>query len=636
MKNNDVTLNQSSPLRSGVTVITEFRKNLPSIAGVYRMINRNGDTLYVGKAKSLNQRVLAYTRPEKLPLRLQRMVSETANMEVITTHTEAEALLLEANLIKKLAPKYNILLRDDKSFAFILLARDHDWPQIVKHRGVKNRKGQYFGPFPSASSVNQTLSYLQRAFLLRSCSDTVFSTRTRPCLLYQIKRCSAPCVDKITSDSYGQLVEQAQDFLSGKNSLIQTYLASQMEKASLDLDYETAALYRDRIRALTRIQAKQSIVLQAIDEADAIALYEMDGTVCLQVFFFRAGCHLGNRSFFPSQTQDQSHTEIMKAFLSQFYQDQTPPKEILLSHSLADEDLSLLSEAFTLKTGRKITLSVPQRGDRKKLLDHASDNARQALARRLSESATQRLLLEGLSQIFDLDQIPERIEIYDNSHLQGTSSIGAMVVAGPLGFEKNAYRKFNLKGPGSSSGDDFAMMQEVIRRRFRHFQKNQEGDPDISIPNAALTLPDLLLIDGGEGQLKAVYAVLTDLGLEDIPLVAISKGLDRDAGRERFHRMGLSSFTLPPNDPHLYFLQRLRDEAHRFAIGTHRAKRSKSLMQSPLDSIDGIGVYRKRALLRHFGSAKAVSEAGLEDLEAVDGISKKNAEKIYNHFRDKV
>jgi excinuclease ABC subunit C len=609
----------------GAGIIIEHLKRLPGSPGVYRMVNRVGDVLYVGKAKNLKKRVVAYTKAAGLPLRLQRMVADTSHLEVVTTHTEIEALLLEANLIKKLAPRYNILLKDDKSFPYILITGDHAWAQIVKHRGARNRKGEYFGPFASAGAVNQTLAQLQRAFLLRSCSDSVFATRSRPCLLHQIKRCSAPCVGRIESDDYDELVGQARAFLSGRSQDVQKRLVQQMEAASETLDFEQAAIFRDRIRALTAIQARQDINSSDIQDADVVALHQAGGQACLQVFFFRAGCNFGNRAFFPSHTQDQGTEEILAAFLAQFYEDKIPPSEILLSHPLSADDAPLIAGALTLRAGRKVHVLVPQRGDRRKMVLHAYDNAREALGRRLAESTAQAKLLQGVAELFGLERPPARIEVYDNSHIQGSYPVGAMIVAGPEGFVKNAYRKFNIKGAEIAPGDDFAMMREVLTRRFRRAkQEEQQGDRS--------NWPDLLLIDGGAGQFKVVADLIAEMGVIGVTLVSIAKGADRDAGRERFHLAERPTFALPPNDPVLYFLQRLRDEAHRFAIGTHRAKRSQAIGRSPLDEIDGIGVRRKKALLNHFGSARAVAESGLSDLSGVNGISQAIAKKIYDHF----
>ena len=616
---------ESSSFLRGAALIEEHLTRLPGSPGVYRMTNQAGDALYVGKAKNLKKRVTAYTRPERLPLRLQRMVAETHALEVVTTHTEVEALLLEANLIKKLAPRYNILLRDDKSFPYILITGEHPYAQIVKHRGARNRKGEYFGPFASAGAVNQTLSQLQRAFLLRSCTDSVFSSRSRPCLLFQIKRCSAPCVDRISKEDYAALVNEARSFLSGRSQQVQKGLVAQMERASEAMDFEDAAMFRDRIRALTSVQARQDINSADVEDADVIALHQAGGDCCIQVFFFRSGCNFGNRSFFPTHTQDQSAEEVLAAFLAQFYEDKVPPREVMLSHKLAEEDQPLLVEALTQRAGRKVVLTTPQRGDRAKMVTHAYDNAREALGRRQAESSATKKLLQGVADLFGLDEPPERIEVYDNSHIQGAHAVGGMIVAGPEGFTKNAYRKFNIKGTELTPGDDFGMMKEVLTRRFKR-AKDEEAEGDRS------AWPDLVLIDGGPGQLNVVAELMEEMGIADVALVSIAKGADRDAGRERFHQVGKQSFSLPPNDPVLYYLQRLRDEAHRFAIGTHRAKRSAAIGKSPLDELAGIGPARKKALLHHFGSARAVSEAGLTDLAGVEGISQAMAKKIYDHF----
>ncbi|MTJ79947.1 MAG: excinuclease ABC subunit UvrC [Telmatospirillum sp.] len=609
----------------GAAVIEGYLRTMPTAPGVYRMLNRGGDVLYVGKAKNLKKRVVAYTHAERLPLRIQRMVAETRSMEVVTTHTEVEALLLEANLIKRLGPRYNILLKDDKSFPYILITGDHDWPQIVKHRGARNRKGEYFGPFASAGSVNQALSHLQRAFLLRSCTDSVFQTRSRPCLLFQIKRCSAPCADRITRERYAGLVDQARSFLSGQSQAVQRDLVDRMEIASREMNYEEAAVYRDRIRALTQIQARQDINPSDIEEADVIALHQAGGQACIQVFFFRSGCNFGNRSFFPAQTQDQTPEDILAAFLGQFYDDRPPPREVLISHALTAADDRLLTEALSHRAGRKVVIGTARRGDRRKMMEHAYDNAREALGRRMAESSAQAKLLQNMADLFGLDAAPGRIEVYDNSHIQGSHAVGGMIVAGPDGFMRNEYRKFNIRSEDLSPGDDFGMMREVLTRRFRRVQKE---DPERQHGQ----WPDVVLIDGGPGQLKIVSEVLEDLGIDDVILIGVSKGPDRNAGRERFHIAGRPSFSLPPNDPTLYFLQRLRDEAHRFAIGSHRARRSQAIGASPLDDIPGIGAGRKKALLHHFGSARAVAEAGVLDLQAVSGISATMAQKIYDYF----
>ncbi|OAN49925.1 excinuclease ABC subunit C [Paramagnetospirillum marisnigri] len=613
----------ATPLASGVKVIMAFLATLPGTPGVYRMINAKGDVLYVGKAKSLRKRVVAYTRPDKQSLRIQRMIAETSAMEVVTTATEVEALLLESNLIKTLGPRYNILLKDDKSFPHILLTRDHDWPQVVKHRGARSRKGEYFGPFASAGAVNQTLAALQRAFLLRSCTDSVFASRTRPCLLFQIKRCSAPCVERIGHADYMELVEGAKDFLSGRSQRIQRQLAAAMEAASEAMEYEQAAVLRDRIRALARIQAHQDINPAEVEEADVVALHMAAGQVCIQVFFFRSGCNYGNRSYFPIHAQDAEPEEIMAAFLGQFYADKQPPAEIMVNVDPAEA--TIVARALSEKAGRKVTLLRPQRGDKVKLVEHAAANAREALGRRMAESGAQRKLLEGVATVFGLEAPPARIEVYDNSHIQGSDAVGAMIVAGPDGLMKSAYRKFTIKSTDMAPGDDFAMMREVLTRRFKRAQK-EDPDQDKGL------WPDLVLIDGGQGQLNATLEVLAELGIDEVAVVGVAKGPDRNAGRERFFMAGRPPLSLESRDPVLYFLQRLRDEAHRFVIGTHRAKRSKGLSQSQLDDVPGIGARRKKALLHHFGSAREVASASLEDLESVEGISRTMARKIHDHF----
>nr|WP_322090852.1 excinuclease ABC subunit UvrC [Caenispirillum bisanense] len=606
----------------GVAVIVRTLKTLPDKPGVYRMMNARGDVLYVGKAKSLKKRVVAYTRIGQLPMRLQRMVTETAAMEIVVTNTEVEALLLESNYIKRLKPRYNILLRDDKSFPYVVVTDGHDYPQIVKHRGARSLKGQYFGPFASAGAVNQTLAHLQKAFLLRSCSDAVFGSRTRPCLLFQIKRCSAPCVERIPRDTYRELVEEARAFLSGESARVQRELARRMETASENLEFEEAAMYRDRIRALTRIQAHQEVNLPDAADADVMAIHQAGGQACVQVFFFRAGQNYGNRAYFPAHSQDAEPGEVLEAFIGQFYDNKDPPKELLLSHALPQE--ALMTEALTSKAGRRVRIHIPKRGDRAAMVATAERNAREALGRRLAESSAQRKLLDGVAEVFGMDRTPERVEVYDNSHIQGTNALGGMIVAGPEGFMKNAYRKFNIKGP-VAPGDDYGMMREVLTRRFKAAQRD---DPDRDRGQ----WPDLVLVDGGQGQLTVACEVFAELGVEDVALVSIAKGPDRNAGRERFFMADRAPFQLPPNHPVLYFLQRLRDEAHRFAIGGHRARRSKDIQKSSLDDIGGIGAARKKALLHHFGSARAVSEAALQDLESVDGISAALARKIYDHF----
>ncbi|BBK35531.1 UvrABC system protein C [Allostella sp. ATCC 35155] len=625
-------------IAGGAEVIRSALRTMPLAPGVYRMLDARGDVLYVGKARSLKRRVVSYTHVDQLSTRLRRMVAETASVEIVTTHTEVEALLLEINLIKRLRPRFNVLLRDDKSFPDILLTGDHPFPQITKHRGSRARPGRYFGPFASAGSVNRTIVALQRAFLIRNCADTVFSQRTRPCLQHQIKRCTAPCVGKVSAEAYATQVADAEAFLSGRSRAVQQALVDRMQAASDALDFESAALYRDRIRALTQIQAHQDINVAGIDEADVIAAYQAGGHTCIQVFFFRSGQNLGNHPYFPSHDRQLPIEDVLGAFVGQFYENKEPPRLLLLSHALGEQEL--LSEALALRAGHKIELVTPQRGERRKLVEHALTNAREAHGRRLAESASQRQLLEGVARVFGLPATPERIEIYDNSHIQGTNAVGAMVVAGPEGFAKAAYRKFTIRDP-AAAGDDFAMMREVFTRRFGRRAEERAAEENAGDAEAARSRtaawPDLVLIDGGAGQLNAARTVMADLGVSDVPLVAIAKGPDRDAGRERFftpERMqaGQEPISLEPRDPVLYFLQRLRDEAHRFAIGTHRAKRTKALGQSPLDEVPGIGPRRKRALLHHFGSARAVARAGLADLETVPGISKTVANLVYDFF----
>ena len=616
-------------IASGVAVIRDTVRTLPGSPGVYRMVNAAGDVLYVGKARNLRNRVTNYTQLAGLSNRIRRMVAETARMEVVTTHTEVEALLLEINLIKTLMPRYNVLLRDDKSFPYIHLRSTHPVPQLTKHRGARNEGGEYFGPFASAGAVNRTITALHRAFLLRSCSDSIFQSRTRPCLQYQIKRCSAPCVDRIGHEDYLALVDQARAVLTGHSREINARLVAAMTEAADQLDYETAAVIRNRIRALAHIQAHQDINVEGLVDADVIAAHQEGGHTSIQVFFFRAGQNWGNRAYFPSHDRSLPIDEVLAAFIGQFYDNKPPPPLLLLSHDPAEAEL--LAEALSTHAGRKVALLAPQRGDKKKLVEHAMANAREALGRRLAESSTQQKLLAGVATALGLDAPPARIEVYDNSHIQGTNAIGAMIVAGPEGFMKAAYRKFNIRGEGAAPGtefkpgDDYAMMREVLTRRF---QRAQKEDPE----RTGGQWPDLVLIDGGQGQLSVVEEVFMELGVEDVALVAIAKGPDRDAGRERFFIPGQAPFSLEPKDPVLYFLQRLRDEAHRFAIGTHRARRTKAITVSPLDEVAGIGPSRKKALLHHFGSAKAVARAGQLDLEAVDGISKTVAKKIYDHF----
>jgi excinuclease ABC subunit C len=623
LKPSEDSLPGEGSLADGMRVIGEFVRTLPRKPGVYRMIGGDGEVLYVGKARSLRNRVAAYTQPTRLETRLVRMVSGTRGMEFVVTDSEAEALLLENNLIKRFRPRFNVLLRDDKSFPYIVIRRDTEWPQLAKHRGTREPNNEYFGPFASATAVNRTLYALQRAFPLRSCSDGVFSTRTRPCLQYQIKRCTAPCVARIAKPEYDTIVNEVRDFLGGKNREVQQALSQRMEKAATGLQFEEAAVLRDRIRALAHIQSHQSIALESIDEADIFAAHAAGGQVCVQVFFLRAGQNLGNRAYFPSHAKELSEAEVLSAFIGQFYDSRPAPKLILTSHEVPEAEL--LESALAITAGHKVEIRNPKRGDQKDALDQAVNNAREALARRLAERGTQRQLLEGVARVFNLDAPPERVEVYDNSHIQGAAPVGAMIVAGPDGFIKNSYRKFNIKTEGAA-GDDFAMMREVLSRRFgRALKENPERDEE--------HWPDLVLIDGGQGQLETARQVLTELGLDDIALVGIAKGPDRDAGRERFFMPGKPPFSLEPRDPVLYFLQRLRDEAHRFAIGTHRTRRSADITRSALDEVPGIGAARKRALLHHFGSARAVGAATLEDIKSVPGISRALAQKIHDHFR---
>ncbi|MCX8953863.1 excinuclease ABC subunit UvrC [Ruegeria sp. NA] len=610
---------------TGYACIQRYAKTLDSSPGVYRMLDADSRVLYVGKARNLKARVSNYTRPGHSG-RIEKMISSTASMMFLTTRTETEALLLEQNLIKQLKPKYNVLLRDDKSFPNILVAKDHDFPQIKKHRGAKKEKGAYFGPFASAGAVNRTLNQLQKAFLLRNCSDSMFDSRTRPCLLYQIKRCSGPCVGLISEQDYSESVKDAERFLSGRSTKVQEELAEQMMAASEAMEFERAAGLRDRIRALTQVQTSQGINPRGVTEADVIGLYMDSGQACVQVFFIRANQNWGNKDFYPRVGPDVSHAEVMEAFLGQFYDNKEPPRQLILSDGIENADL--MQEALSEKAGRKVEILVPLRGEKQELVAGALRNARESLARRMSESATQAKLLRGVAEAFDLDSPPGRIEVYDNSHIQGTNAVGGMIVAGPDGFMKNAYRKFNIRGDDLTPGDDFGMMKEVLNRRFTRLQK-EDPDRDKGL------WPDLLLIDGGAGQVSAVHEIMQAHGVEDIPMVGVAKGVDRDHGKEEFHRIGQRPFALKRNDPVLYFIQRLRDEAHRFAIGTHRAKRAKAVGATPLDEVPGVGAARKRALLTHFGSAKAVSRANLADLKAVEGISAGLAQKVYDFFHDK-
>ncbi|QFS84118.1 excinuclease ABC subunit UvrC [Roseivivax sp. THAF197b] len=614
-----------TPLR-GHECIQSYLKTLDSSPGVYRMLDEQSRVLYVGKARNLKARVSNYARPSGHSRRIARMISDTASMMFLTTRTETEALLLEQNLIKQLKPKFNVLLRDDKSFPNILVTGDHSYPQIKKHRGAKREKGSYYGPFASAGAVNRTLNQLQKVFLLRNCSDSVFETRTRPCLLHQIKRCSAPCVGRISEAEYAETVRDAERFLSGRDTKIQETLAAQMAEASEAMEFERAAALRDRIRALTQVQSVQGINPRGVSEADIIALHMEHGQACVQVFFIRANQNWGNRDFYPRVGEDVDAAEVLEAFIGQFYDTKEPPRQLILSHGIENPDL--MCELLSEKLGRKVEILVPQRGEKAELVEGAARNARESLARKMSETATQTKLLRGLAEAFGLDTPPERVEVYDNSHIQGTNAVGGMIVAGPEGFLKSQYRKFNIKGEDLVPGDDFGMMKEVLTRRFKRLQKE---DPD----REKGMWPDLLLIDGGAGQVSAVHEIMAEYGVEDIPMVGVAKGIDRDAGKEEFHRIGQRPFALRHNDPVLYFVQRMRDEAHRFAIGTHRAKRAKSMGKNPLDEISGVGASRKRALLAHFGSAKAVSRANLADLKAVEGVSEALAERIYGFFHEK-
>ncbi len=607
---------------AGPGVIRRYLAVLSDRPGVYRMLDAKGAALYVGKARSLRKRVAAYAKLSGHSNRIQRMIAATVAMEFISTQTETEALLLEANLIKRLKPRYNVLLRDDKSFPHILI-EDGPWPLMRKHRGARREKGRYFGPFASAGAVNRTLNQMQKAFLLRTCSDTVFQNRTRPCLLYQIKRCCAPCVGKVTPDDYAALVEDATRFLDGRSTRVQGELAARMAEASAAMEFERAVVYRDRIRAMAHVQSHQGINPRITAEADVVALHREGAQACVQVFFFRSHQNWGNRAYFPRISAEAEDGEILEAFLGQFYTERPPPRMVLLSHPI--ENGPLLAEALGTVAGHRVVVAVPQRGEKRELVGHATQNAREALGRKLAESASQARLLAGLAEAFGLDQPPRRIEVYDNSHIQGAHAVGAMIVAGPEGFEKSQYRKFNIKGADLTPGDDFGMMTEMLTRRFQRLVK---ADPD----RESAAWPDLVLIDGGAGQVGAVTAVLAELGIEDIALFGVAKGVDRDAGKEEFHAPGRRPFALPFRSPSLYFVQRLRDEAHRFAIGAHRAKRAKAVGATPLDEVPGIGPARKRALLAHFGSAKAVSRAGLTDLKLVGGISAAMAETIHAFF----
>jgi excinuclease ABC subunit C len=651
-------LEQFAPgsLGAGRALIARHAKLAPNGPGVYRMIGATSDVLYVGKAKSLKKRVTAYARPTGHDSRIARMIAATTALEFVSTNSETEALLLEANLIKRLRPRFNVLLRDDKSFPYILITGDHVAPQILKHRGARNRKGDYYGPFAAANAVHRTITALERAFLIRSCSDAVYESRTRPCLLHQIKRCAAPCTGEISHTDYAELVREARAFLSGRSGAVKHELAHEMEAASAALDFERAAVLRDRLAALAAVQSHQGINPRGVEEADVFAAYQDGGFNCIEVFFFRTGQNWGNRAYFPKADRSLEAGEVLGAFLAQFYDDKPPPRCIFVSHEIPDR--ALLAEALTIKSGRKVEVSVPRRGEKKDLVDHALANGREALGRKLADTASQQRLLAGVAQSFGLVRPPRRIEVYDNSHIQGSNAVGAMVVAGPEGFRKNQYRKFNIRSADLAPGDDFGMMREVLARRFKRLLAETPRMAGLAEPSAAFAIdpsvaaiepalladdqpeqaehpwPDLVMIDGGEGQLTAARETLGALGVTDVPLVAIAKGPDRDAGRETFHMPGRESFKLPPRDPVLYFVQRLRDEAHRFAIGSHRARRKRDIREAGLQEIPGIGPTRKRALLRHFGTLKQIERASAADLAQVPGINEETARRIYDFFHD--
>ena len=619
-------------LAVGRAAIERAVKLAPTSPGVYRMLNAANDVLYVGKAKSVKKRLASYARPTGQVARIARMIAATVNVEVISTATETEALLLEANLIKQLRPRFNVQLRDDKSFPYILITGDHWAPQILKHRGAQTRPGRYFGPFASVGAVNRTITALQRAFLVRSCSDSFFESRTRPCLLYQIKRCSGPCTGEIDFPGYTELVREANEFLSGRSRLVKQELAGEMEKASHELEFERAALYRDRLAALSAIQSQQGINPRTVEEADVFAIHQEGGYSCVEVFFFRTGQNWGNRAYFPRADKTVPPEEVLGSFLAQFYDDKPPPKLILLSQRVEDQEL--LSEALSVKAGHKIEVSTPQRGEKKDLITHALTNAREALGRKLADTATQARLLEGLSNALGLPRVPKRIEVYDNSHIQGTNAVGAMIVAGPEGFLKNQYRKFNIKSEGLAPGDDYGMMREVLERRFKRLLGNAADGkkPDKENDDAVPQWPDLVIIDGGQGQLNAARQIFTGLNLTDVSLIAVAKGPDRDAGRETLFMPDRPSIKLEPRDPVLYFIQRLRDEAHRFVIGSHRKLRKKDIREAGLQEIPGIGPSRKRALLHHFGTLKEIERASVADLGKVPGLSAESARKIFDFF----
>ncbi|MBS3847706.1 excinuclease ABC subunit UvrC [Devosia sp. BSSL-BM10] len=619
----------STPLPSGHEVIRAFVRTLPAAPGVYRMLDAQGAVMYVGKARNLKARVTNYTRPEALEVRLQRMIAATVSMEFVRTETESEALLLEANLIKRLKPRFNVLLRDDKSFPYILITGDHEAPELTKHRGTRRRKGNYYGPFASATAVARTIASLQKAFLLRNCSDSFYAARTRPCLQHQIKRCAAPCTREISLEGYAELVEDARQFLSGKSQKVRDHLQADMEQAAENLDFERAALIRDRLGALALVQSQGDATAKSVEEADVFAIHHEGGQFCVQVFFFRAFQNWGNYPYRPRADSSLSDADVLEAFIAQFYENRTPARLVLISHELAEPEL--MGEALSSRAGRKVAIEVPKRGEKRDLLNHALNNAREALGRQLAEGATNRTLLEGVAETFGLDSVPRRIETYDNSHISGTNMVGAMVVAGEEGFSKRHYRTFNIKSD-ITAGDDFGMMREVLTRRFTRLTNDSDSDAEDEATGMP-DWPDVVFIDGGAGQMSAVRGVIAEMNLpKEVTFIGIAKGEERDAGREKFFMEGREAFMLPHRDPVLYYVQRLRDEAHRFAIGTHRAKRKKEQISNPLDEIEGIGPTRKRSLLNHFGSAKAVGRASLTDLEAVPGISSAMAQLIYDHF----
>ncbi len=638
-------LEGETPLAAGRATLVRYARLAPPSPGVYRMLDASGEVLYVGKAKSIRKRIVAYTRPTGHDTRIERVIAATASVEFVSTATETEALLLEANLIKRLRPRFNVLLRDDKSFPYIMIAADHWAPQILKHRGARSREGRYYGPFASVWAVNRTITALQRAFLLRSCSDGFFASRTRPCLLHQIKRCSAPCTNEIDFAGYTELVREANAFLSGRSRAVQEELAAEMEKASTELDFERAAIYRDRLAALSAVQGTQGINPRTVEEADVFAIHQDGGFFCIEVFFFRTGQNWGNRAYFPKADRALDPGEVLGAFLAQFYDDKPCPRCILLSHDIPERPL--LADALATRTGRKVEVSVPQRGERKDLVTHALANAREALGRKLADTASQQKLLSALGQTLGLPQVPRRIEVYDNSHIQGSNAVGAMVVAGPEGFRKNQYRKFNIRSAELAPGDDFGMMREMLERRFKRLiSEAPRAVADTAAPDGVASgepladadsespWPDLVVIDGGQGQLNAARQTLESLGLGDVPVIAVAKGPDRDAGNETIVLPG-KAVKLPPRDPLLYFIQRLRDEAHRFAIGSHRTRRKKDIREAGLQEIAGIGPTRKRALLHHFGTLKAIERASVDDLAQVAGINRDTARKIYDFFHER-